>query len=75
MTKLLPIKLALDLVYMRRASLWYDVTIILKTAVTILLIGLGKRQFAEPPEIIEARKLMEDAETPLVCVTLPPEQS
>jgi len=73
--KLLPIKLALDLVYMRRASLWYDVTIILKTAVTILLIGLGKRQFAEPPEIIEARKLMEDADTPLVRLTLPSERS
>ena len=73
--RLLPIKLALDLVYMRRASLWYDVTIMLKTAVTILLIGLGKRQFAEPPEIIEARKLMADADTPLVRLTLPPERS
>ncbi len=73
--KLLPIKLALDLVYMRRASLWYDVTIIMKTAVTILLIGLGKRQFAEPPEIIEARKLMANADTPLTNVTLPSERS
>ena len=73
--KLLPIKLALDLVYMRRASLWYDVTIIMKTAVTILLIGLGKRQFADPPEIIEARKLMENADTPLTNVTLPSERS
>lgn len=67
--KLLPIKLALDLVYMRRSSLWYDMTIIMKTAVTILLIGLGKRQFADPPEIIEARQLIEDADTPLVRIT------
>ncbi len=73
--KLLPIKLALDLVYMRRASLWYDVTIIMKTAVTILLIGLGKRQFADPTEMIEARKLMVNADTPLTNVTLPSERS
>ena len=65
----------MDLVYLRHASLWYDLTIIFKTAVTILLIGLGKRQFAEPPEISEARDLMEHAETPLVCLTLPQEQS
>ncbi len=73
--KLLPTKLALELVYMRRASMWYDLTVILKTAVTILLIGLGKRQFAEPPEIFEARKLMENADTPLVQITLPSERS
>ncbi len=71
--KLLPIKLALDLVYMRRASLWYDLTIILKTAVAILLIGLGKRQFVEPPEFAEARKLMENADTPLVRLDSPVE--
>ena len=69
--KLLPIKLALDLVYVRRASLWYDVTIILKTVGTILLIGLGKRQFSEPPELAEARKLMENADSPLVMLNSP----
>lgn len=73
--KLLPIKLALDLVYMRRASLWYDLTIIWKTAVTILLIGLGRRQFAEPPEITEAREILKNADTPLVTFTLPTELS
>ena len=60
---------------MRRASLWYDLTIILRTAVTILLIGLGKRQFALPPEITEARELMENADAPLVMFTLPTERS
>ena len=74
-TKLLPIKLALDLVYMRRASLWYDLTIILRTAVTILLIGFGKRQFAEPPEMTAARELMKNADAPLVTFTLPTEPS
>jgi len=73
--KLLPTKLALELVYVRRASLWYDITVILKTAVAILLIGLGKRQFAEPPEIIEARELMKHADTPLIQITLPSELS
>ena len=67
--KLLPIKLALDLVYVRRASLWYDVTIILKTIVTILQIGFGKRQFAEPAEFVEARKLMEDPTMSLVTLS------
>lgn len=74
-SKLLPTKLALELVYIRRASLWYDITVIMKTVVTILLIGLGKRQFAEPPEIIEARKFLENADTPLVHITLPSEPS
>ncbi|MBC7968366.1 MAG: sugar transferase [Fuerstia sp.] len=72
--KLLPIKLAMDLVYMRRASLWYDMTIMLKTAVTILLIALGKRRFAEPPEFAEARELMEHADTPLVTLNSQQEQ-
>lgn len=69
--KLLPIKLALDLVYVRRASLWYDVTIIVKTVGTILQIGFGKRQFAEPPELAEARKLIEHADSPLVTLNSP----
>ncbi len=66
LANLLPIKLALDMVYLRRASLAYDMTIILKTAVTILLIGLGKRHFTDPPELEEARQLMLNADAPLV---------
>ncbi|HQZ63919.1 MAG TPA: sugar transferase [Planctomycetaceae bacterium] len=58
LANLLPIKLALDIIHQRRASMTYDMKIILKTAVTILLIGLGKRQFADPPELAEARQLM-----------------
>jgi lipopolysaccharide/colanic/teichoic acid biosynthesis glycosyltransferase len=73
--KLLPIKLAMDLVYLRRAGLWYDVTIMLRTAITILLIALGKRRFAEPPEFTEAKELMERAGTPLVALTLQQELS
>ena len=65
-TRLLPIKLAMDIVYIRHVSLWYDLCIIARTALTIVLIGCGKRSFAEPPEIAEAKQLLENAEAPLV---------
>ena len=64
--RLLPIKLAMDIVYLRRVSLWYDLTIIAKTAITIVLIGCGKRKFAEPPEFAEAQQLMHNDDAPLV---------
>ena len=65
-TRLLPIKLAMDIVYLRHVSLWYDLTIIAKTAITIVLIGCGKRKFAEPREFAEAQQLMNNADAPLV---------
>lgn len=65
-SRLLPIKLAMDIVYIRRVSLWYDLTIIAKTAITIVLIGCGKRKFAEPPEFAEAQQLMNNTDAPLV---------
>ena len=66
LARLLPVKLAMDLVYLRRATLGYDIKIILRTAATILLIGLGKRQFAEPSEFAEAQTFLRNANTPLV---------
>ena len=69
---LLPIKLAMDLVYMRQRSMWYDLKIIMKTAATILLIGLGKKEFSEPAELGEARKLMANASLPLVLLNSQP---
>lgn len=68
-TRLLPIKLAMDIVYLRHVSLWYDMKIIAKTAITIVLIGCGKRKFAEPPEFTEAQQLVNNAETPLVRIS------
>ena len=65
-SRLLPIKLAMDIVYLRHVSLWYDVTIIAKTAITIVLIGCGKRKFAEPPEFAEAQQLMNTPDALLV---------
>lgn len=67
-TKLLPVKLALELVYVRRASLAYDLRIILKTVLTILQIGLGKRYFAEPSEMAEARGILQNEATQPVSV-------
>jgi lipopolysaccharide/colanic/teichoic acid biosynthesis glycosyltransferase len=47
---LLPIKLALDGVYVERASVFYDVRIIARTLRILLSRAAGKRHFPEPPE-------------------------
>jgi lipopolysaccharide/colanic/teichoic acid biosynthesis glycosyltransferase len=49
--KVLPAKLALELVYVRNASLWYDCRIILRTIHVIVMKSLGKRRFPDPPEL------------------------
>jgi lipopolysaccharide/colanic/teichoic acid biosynthesis glycosyltransferase len=54
----LPIKLALDLVYVRRSSVWYDVTILGRTIVIIVARVFGKRRFADPPERAEAQRYL-----------------
>lgn len=48
--KLLPTKLALELVYIERTSVWYDITIILRTVWVILAIAAGKQNFRNPTE-------------------------
>ena len=48
--KLLPVKLALEAHYVQNATFLYDLKIILRTLVVIILVGLGKRRFSEPPE-------------------------
>jgi lipopolysaccharide/colanic/teichoic acid biosynthesis glycosyltransferase len=52
--RLLPLKLALDGVYVRERSLWYDVRIVGRTILVIAAIVLGKRNFADPPEMKKA---------------------
>lgn len=52
--QLLPMKLALDSIYVREASLVYDLRIIFRTVWTILTSALGKRRFADPPEMKKA---------------------
>jgi len=62
--KLLPVKLALELVYVRRASLWYDLRLIGRTVGVILLIALGKRNFPNPPEMREIDRIVPARKAP-----------
>lgn len=55
---LLPIKLALDLLYVRRHSLAGDVGVILRTALVIVMIAAGRRRFADPADLAAARQLV-----------------
>lgn len=55
--RLLPIKLALDVIYVRQMSLWYDLRLITRTAWTILQIAVGRRNFPEPMEMAAALQL------------------
>jgi lipopolysaccharide/colanic/teichoic acid biosynthesis glycosyltransferase len=59
----LPRKLALDLVYVREASVAADLRIMVRAARVILARLLGRRTFPEPPELTRAR-LIEDALRP-----------
>lgn len=56
--RLLPVKLALDVVYVRRRSRGYDAAIVLRTLLTIALIAVGQREFPDPPEMRQARRLV-----------------
>ncbi|HEX7120767.1 MAG TPA: sugar transferase [Gemmatimonadaceae bacterium] len=54
----LPLKLALDLVYVRRASLAYDLRLIGRTVVFLLGTFAGRQAFPDPPELEEARRIL-----------------
>jgi len=56
--QLLRLKLALDVVYVRRASARYDAAIIARTLWVILASLVGQRRFPDPPEMAEARRLL-----------------
>jgi lipopolysaccharide/colanic/teichoic acid biosynthesis glycosyltransferase len=49
--RLLPVKLALDRVYIERGRPFYDTRVILRTIGAILARMLGRRRFSEPPEL------------------------
>lgn len=55
--RLLPVKLALDIVYVREASLLYSLRVILRTIWVLFACALGKRGFPDPPEMSKARHL------------------
>jgi lipopolysaccharide/colanic/teichoic acid biosynthesis glycosyltransferase len=58
--RLLPLKLAMDLVYVRRASLAYDLALIVRTAWMLGTALLGRREFPLPPELADARRIMNE---------------
>lgn len=55
---LLKTKLALDRVYLRRASLRSDLKMIGRTLWTIGAIAAGRKKFTPPPEMTAARRLL-----------------
>lgn len=55
-TKLLPVKLGLELVYLDNASFTYDLRIIARTIYVIARKLLGQRHFALPPEYFVAEE-------------------
>lgn len=60
--RLLPLKLALDVIYVREASYTYDIRIVLRTIWVILSAAMGKRHYPDPPEMKKARHLLRVAE-------------
>ena len=55
---MLPLKLALDRVYVRRACLKYDLAIVARTVTVIVASLCGVRNFGNPPEITAAWRLL-----------------
>lgn len=56
--KLLPVVLALDTVYLRRASFGYNMRLLARTAWAIAGKALGRKRFPDPPEMKEALTLL-----------------
>ena len=66
--RLLPVKLALDLAYVRRASLGYDLALIARTVWMLATALLGRRTFPLPPELGDARRIMDgDGEARMIA--------
>jgi lipopolysaccharide/colanic/teichoic acid biosynthesis glycosyltransferase len=55
---LMPLKLALDRVYVRHSSVPYDLGVIARTALVVMGRAFGRRHFPDPPEMDEARRLL-----------------
>jgi lipopolysaccharide/colanic/teichoic acid biosynthesis glycosyltransferase len=52
--RVLPVKLALDRVYLANATIRYDVQVILRTVKVVVARSLGTRRFPDPPELHRA---------------------
>lgn len=78
--RLLPIKLALDTVYVRRASLRYDARIVGRTMLTVLATAFGRRGFALPHEVPDAELVAAEwgasgGRAPAAARALPPQST
>ena len=62
---LLPIKLALEVAYLQRASLMYDIRLIVRTISAIIRIATGQKQFPDPPEMAAACSLLDESKRTL----------
>jgi lipopolysaccharide/colanic/teichoic acid biosynthesis glycosyltransferase len=60
---LLPVVLALDTVYLRKASLAYNLRLLGRTAWAILGKALGRTHFPDPPEMSEALSVLRNPAT------------
>ena len=58
--RLLPVKLALEAVYIRRGSLVYDLRLIARTLATLAWMLTGRTNFPEPPEMEAALALLRE---------------
>ncbi len=58
--RLLPVKLALEAVYVRHRSFVGDLKIIGRTLAAILWIAAGRMAFSDPPEMLEAQAMLQD---------------
>ncbi len=56
--ELLPVKLALEAVYLRDASLFYDLKLMLRTVAAVVGSARGDGQFPDPPEMAAAREVL-----------------
>src|SRR5262249_25130179 len=63
--EILPMKLAIDRVYLEEATVWYDLRIIIRTVVIVAARAVGWTRFSDPPELANVRSSPEL--TPTTC--------
>jgi len=59
---IVPVKLELELLYLKKQSFWYDFCMVLRTINTIALVSIGTKEFRELPELSELNLKSEEVE-------------
>lgn len=57
-SEILPLKVRMDVIYVREKSLWYDIQLVFKTIVIIFQKFFGKKEFRLPKEYLKAIELL-----------------